>query len=285
MRTSSHPAPPPPPDGSPRALHSRRRQLVKWTALSGFAVLGMCAVSVPLTVAVVLSTTGASDLITLGSIDPRRHHTTPARAIADLRCVPTRGHYALTVDGGPMPATSARLVAALSASRGVATFFDVGQRAAAHQDLVELQRSVGVVANQAYSGRRMTEVSQDRRYQELQAAAKALDYPNAFFRPPHGATNPAVEADVRRSGLNPVYWTVDASQPALSKSEIVDLALRVQPGGIIRLADGSGQTVEAIPEIVARQRERGMCPGLISTTKHDVVGANGRIFNAVAVKP
>lgn len=285
MRTSSYTAPPRPPDDPPPARHSRRRQLVKWTALSGFAVLGMCTVSIPLTVAVVLSTTGASDLITLGSIGPRRHHTTPAKAIAELRCVATRGHYALTVDGGPVPATSAKLVAALTESRGVATFFDVGQRAAARPDLVERQRSVGHVANQAYSAAPMTDLSQARRYQELQAAAKALDYPNVFFRPPHGTTDAAVEADVRRSGLTPVYWTVDAAHPALSKSEIVDLALRVHPGGIIRLADGSRQTVEAIPEIVARQRDRGMCPGLISTTKQDVAGANGQVFNAVAVKP
>lgn len=285
MRTSRHATPPRLPDPSTQAPRSRRHQLVKWITLSGFAVLGMCTVSIPLTVAVVLSTTGASDLITLGSIDPKRHHITPAKAIAGMRCVPTRGHYALTVDAGPIPATSAKLVAALTESRGVATFFDIGQRAATHQDLVELQRSVGQVASQGFSAPRMTDVSQSRRYQELQAAAKALDYPNVFFRPPHGATNSAVEADVRRSGLTPVYWTVDASHPALSSSEIVDLALRVHPGGIIRLADGSRQTVEAIPEIVARQRERGMCPGLISTTKKDVVGANGRVFNAVAVKP
>ncbi|HJS97150.1 MAG TPA: polysaccharide deacetylase family protein [Solirubrobacteraceae bacterium] len=284
MRTASQATPSRPPDQSTQATRSRRHQLLKWAALSGFAVLGMCTVSIPLTVAVVLSTTGASDLITLGSIAPKRHHTTPAKAIADIRCVPTRGHYALTFDGGPMPATTPKLVAALIESRGVATFFDVGQRAAAHQDLVELQRSVGQVANHAFSAPRMTDVSQTRRYQELQAAAKALDYPNAFFRPPHGAINSAVEADVRRSGLTPVYWTVDASHPALSTSEIVDRALRVQPGGIVRLADGQ-QTVEAIPEIVARQRARGMCPGLISTTKQDVVGANGRVFNAVAVKP
>jgi len=242
-------------------------------------------VSIPLTVAIVLSTTGASDVLSVGGITPMHQHETPANAVSDIRCVAKRGYYALTVDGGPLPATTRQLVAALAKARAVATFFDPGDRAAARQDLAELQRSVGQVANQGYTIENMARESQARRYQELQAGAKVLDYPNAFFRPPLGDTSSAVEADTQRSGLTMVYWTVDVTGTSLSATAIAQLALKVSPGGIIRLQDGSAQTVAAIPTIVTELRQSGMCPGFISTTRRDIVGANGLVFHAVAVKP
>jgi peptidoglycan-N-acetylglucosamine deacetylase len=274
------PSGPSPPDHSPARHHAA----LKWLKLAGLSVLGICTVSVPLTVAIVFTTTGASDVLTLGDISPKHGHQTPAKAIAEIRCVPKRGYYALTFDNGPFASTTRDLVTAITKAHAVATFFDVGQRAAAHEDLVELQRSAGQVSNATYSAPDMTRVSQDRRYQELQAAAKVLDYPNVFFRPPLGATSASVEADVLHTGLTTVYWTVDASSPALSATAIVALAEQVRPGGIVRLADGRKATVEAVPAVVAGLRKLGMCPGLLSRTNRAVTGSNGSTFHAVAVK-
>lgn len=281
---ASHP--PADPRGRSAAPRGRRAAVGKWMNLLGLAVLGTCAVSIPLTVAIVLTTTGASDVLTLGALSPRHQHRTPARAIAGMRCVASRGYYALTVDGGPFPSTTPELVAALRNARAVATFFDVGARAAGGgQELVELQRTVGQVANETYSAPHMTRVSQARRYQELQMAAKVLDYPNAFFRPPFGDTSAAVDADVRRSGLVIVLWTVDASGPSLSAAALQARATQVMPGGIIRLSDGTAQTVTAVPHIVASLRRRGLCPGFLARTRRDVVAPNGLAFHVVAVKP
>jgi peptidoglycan/xylan/chitin deacetylase (PgdA/CDA1 family) len=257
----------------------------KWLKLAGLAGLGICTVSIPLTVAIVFTATGASDVLTLGAVSPKHRHATPAKAIADIRCSPKRGYYALTFDDGPFTSTTRDLVSALTRARAVATFFDIGQRAAAHENLVELQRTVGQVANESYSGQDLTAVSQARRYQELRAAATVLDYPDVFFRVPRGATNATVEADVRRTGLTSVYWTVDASDRDLTPAAILRLALQVRPGGIIRLADGRKQTYEAIPAVVAGLRKLGMCPGLLATTQQDLTRANGLAFHAVAVKP
>ena len=257
----------------------------KWLKLAGLAGLGICTVSIPLTVAIVFTATGASDVLTLGAVSPKHRHATPAKAIADIRCTATRGYYALTFDDGPFPSTTRDLVSSLTRARAVAMFFDIGQRAAARQDLVELQRTVGQVANESYSGQDLTAVSQARRYQELQAAATVLDYPDVFFRAPRGVSNAAVEADVHRTGLTSVYWTVDASDRNLTSAAIVQRALRVRPGGIIRLADGRKQTLQAIPAVVAGLRKVGMCPGLLASTQQVVAGANGLPFHAVAVKP
>ena len=142
--------------------------------------------SVPVTIAVALSATGASDVLTIAPIAHTKQHTTPAKAVAGLDCVATRGYYALTFDEGPSAGTTPRIVAALRRAKAVATFFDVGEDAVAHQDLVELQRSVGQVANHSYTHPHLSQVSDERRQQELTATARALDFPNVFFRPPYG---------------------------------------------------------------------------------------------------
>ena len=271
---------------SPRMTrHPGHRRLVKWLKLAGLAVVGVCTVSIPLTVAVVLSTTGASDVLSIGGISPRHHHDTPAKAVSDIRCSARRGYYALTFDGGPVSTTTRELVSTLVKARAVATFFDIGERAAARQDLVELQRTVGQVANGGYSTTGLGQASQSRVYQELQLTAKVLDYPDALFRPPLGETSRAIEVDARQSGLAVVYWTVDATGTSLPATTVTQLAMQVAPGGIIRLQDGSEQTLAAIPRIVTGLRRLGLCPGFISTTTRAIVGANGLVFHAVAVKP
>ena len=157
-----------------------RRRPAKWLKLAGLAVLGLSTVSIPVTIAIALSATGASDALTIAPIAQAKQHMTPAKAVAGLHCVATRGYYALTFDEGPSAGTTPRIVAALSRAKAVATFFDVGEDAVAHQDLVELQRSVGQVANHSYSHPHLSQVSDARREQELTATAKALDFPNVF---------------------------------------------------------------------------------------------------------
>jgi peptidoglycan/xylan/chitin deacetylase (PgdA/CDA1 family) len=252
--------------------------------LAALAVLGICAVSIPVTVALLLSTTGTSDVLTIGD-GPQREHATPATAVTRARCEPERGYYALTFEGGPDAATTRRLVVALERSRAVATFFDIGGPAARRVDLVDLQRSVGHVANTGYSGTPLTELPREQRIRELQATARVLDYPNVWFRPPRGLTSAELDQAVRRAGLTAVYWTVDAADEGLPAAEIVERALQVRPGGIIRLDEGSEATIDAVPEIVSVLRRRGLCPGLLGEAKATVKGANGIAFWVWAVKP
>lgn len=262
-----------------------RRRLAKWLKLGGLAGLGLSTVSIPVTIAIVLSATGASDALTIAPVAHTTQHRTPADAVAGLRCAAERGYYALTFTDGPSAGTTPRIVAALSRAKAVATFFDVGEDAVAHQDLVELQRSVGQVANHSYSHPHLSQVSDARRLQELTATARALDFPNVFFRPPYGQADPQTDAAVRRTGLTSVYWTVDTRDVNAPAEEIVKRALAVKPGGIILVHDGVEATVRAIPGIVEGLRKRGMCPGFLAKTQRSVRGANGVSFHVTAAKP
>ena len=271
--------------GSEKSVGGRRRRLGKWLKLTGLAVVGLCTVSIPVTVAFALSATGTSDLLTLGDIASKQNHVTPAKEVAGLRCVARRGYYALTFDDGPFADTTPRIVRALRNARAVATFFDTGADAAARQSLVELQRSVGQVANHGYSHSHLSQVSDARRLQELQAGAKVLDYPNVFVRAPFDEAGAEIDSAVRRTGLTPVYWTVDTHDADAPTRAIIERALAVEPGGIILLHDGVDNTVSAIGDIVEGLRKHGMCPGFLAKTERTIVGANGVSFHVRAVKP
>jgi peptidoglycan/xylan/chitin deacetylase (PgdA/CDA1 family) len=266
-------------------MSGRRTKAGVRLKLAGLALIGICSVSIPVTLAVVFSTTGASDILTIGTTAPRNRHATAAAQLARMRCTPTRGRYALTFDDGPDARTTARLVAAIRRTRAVATFFDVGRRAAALPGLVEEQRRVGQVANHGYTDTPLSGLSHERRLQELRVTARTLDYPNAFFRPPSGASSPEADADVRLSGLVPVYWTVDTGDLHASADQIVERALTVRPGGILLLHDGVEETIAALPRIVAGLSRHGLCPGLLARTAATVRAPGGISFHVEAVAP
>ena len=267
-----------------------RNRWKKWTQLAVLSVVGLSAVSIPVTIALVLSSTTSGSPLEIGT-KPERPRTVPknpAKAITQaLKCNATKGYYALTFDDGPYPETTDRLVGALSGAGAVATFFDVGQRADARPDLVQQQRTVGQVANHSYTHAHLPKIPQERRFQELTETAKALDHPNAFVRPPFGETSPEVDADMTKTGLVPVYWTTDTydwQKPAVDV--IVMRALAVKPEGIILLHDGRENTVLAVPRIVSELSERGLCPGFLAQTDKTVISAYERTpFHVVAVSP
>src|SRR3954469_21957772 len=105
------------------------KRWIKRAKLSLLSLVGISAVSIPVTVAIALSATGADGPLTLGPIgDVRPARENPAKAIArSLKCSPTNGYYALTFENGPYTETTERLVDAVKDAGAVATFFDVGE--------------------------------------------------------------------------------------------------------------------------------------------------------------
>jgi peptidoglycan/xylan/chitin deacetylase (PgdA/CDA1 family) len=257
---------------------------IKRLRLTALGMIGVSLVSIPVAVAVAFS----GDL-TVGAVGGQRtRHENAAAAIEKAaKCSPTQGYYALTFDDGPFPKTTGRLVGAIRQAGAVGTFFDVGERVVDHPELVNVQRTVGQVANHTFTHPHLPQLSQERRFQELTETARALDHPNPFVRPPYGETSPATDADMRKTGLVPVYWTTDTydwQQPPVDT--IVMRALAVRPEGIILLHDGLENTIAAVPRIVAELRGRGLCPGRLARTPRTIVSAYEQVpFNVVAVDP
>ncbi|MFY7066894.1 polysaccharide deacetylase family protein [Nocardiopsis changdeensis] len=84
-------------------------------------------------------------------------------------------------------------------------------------------------------------------------------YTVELFRPPFGATDDGVKAELARQELAEVMWTVDSEDWTGSDRDtvadrVVDL---VEPDGVVLLHDPQPTTVAALPEIIERLREKG----------------------------
>ncbi|RRR95827.1 polysaccharide deacetylase family protein [Glycomyces terrestris] len=187
------------------------------------------------------------------------------------------GYVGLTFDDGPNPGTTTSLLNALTANGLRATMFNTGQRAAANPSLVAAQVSAGMwVANHSYTHADMTRMSSSQMAQELSSTQQAIQRAGGgtpvLFRPPYGATNATLKSVAAQHGLTEVLWSVDSQDwNGASTAQIVAAANNLQNGSVILMHDAYQNTINAIPQIAANLRARGLCAGMISPTTGQAV--------------
>ncbi|NNJ09094.1 polysaccharide deacetylase family protein [Chloroflexales bacterium ZM16-3] len=148
---------------------------------------------------------------------------------------------ALTFDDGPHPTFTPRLLDLLGRYDARATFFMLGQSAAARPDLVRQVAEAGhTVANHTWSHARMPEVRGRQRRAEIRRCAQALKpYGVRLFRPPFGGQSLASRLDAFLLGHQVVTWSAHAEDWRVADPAVVaDRVERaLQPGAIILLHD------------------------------------------------
>lgn len=194
-------------------------------------------------------------------------HTAPPVADAAARTV------ALTFDDGPGPATPA--VLDILHRNGVpATFFVIGQRAAAEPDMVRRIAADGhALGNHSWSHpipsakagwKRSTLKREIDRTDQAISAATGLK--PCLFRPPGGIVKGARKV-TSAAGLEMILWSTDPRDWAASpsKKSVLSIRKRVAAGlneehPVILLHDGGGDrsaTVAALQGIIDDYRARG----------------------------
>ena len=181
---------------------------------------------------------------------------------------------ALTFDDGPDPRSTPKILEILEAEGLRAAFFVVGERVRAHPELVARLHEAGhLVCNHTDSHEMLFHF---RRWgparRELRACSDAIaevigERP-AFFRSPQGAKNPALGDVVRSEGLTAIGWQVRGLDAMGADAETISTRVTegTRPGGVIMLHDGGGfggkedrtPTVDALPRIISRLKERGL---------------------------
>ncbi len=241
---------------------------MKGLKLAGLAVLGMCTVSVPVTLAVVLSATGSSDVLVLGDIRPAQAaRDAGARRGGDA----LRGHAGLLrphVRGRSLPDARRRgSSTALRRANAVATFFDIGQRG---------RRPAGPrrAAARRRPGRQPQlhppAVAQGSRrrggYRSCRRRRRSSTTPTSSSARPMGRGRPRSRRTCRQTGLTSVYWTVapeDAAARCPWRSSSARCAC--SPAGSSGSTTGSSR--QSRPCRHRRWlRRRGMCPGFLAAT-------------------
>jgi peptidoglycan/xylan/chitin deacetylase (PgdA/CDA1 family) len=182
-----------------------------------------------------------------------------------------RGEVALTFDDGPDAEITPKVLDLLDLHGAKASFFCVGEKAAAHPDVVrDIVRRGHSVENHSmrHSGffgffgmnglRTEILAAQD-------AIAAAAGRPPRFFRSPMGIRNPFLDPVVTRLGLTYTTWTRRGFDTVARRPQAVlaRLLRGLAAGDILLLHDGRTATkpppvLEVLPELLERLSASGL---------------------------
>lgn len=185
------------------------------------------------------------------------------------------GYVALTFDDGPTALTP-ELLDVLDQHDVPAMFFTTGvqtRRFPEHvRDMVERGHQVG---HHTWDHPDLTTVPSAELVRQIEKASRlheTIAEPFEFFRPPFGATDPDVQAEVRRQGMVEVLWTADSKDyQATTPADVVERTAGMTDGGIALLHDGKPLTIEAIPAIIDHYHDRGLCFGAVVATTEPTI--------------
>ena len=174
---------------------------------------------------------------------------------------------ALTFDDGPHPKYTKEILEILEEYGVSATFFVVGENAAAYPDLVRAQVRAGhEIGNHTYSHKRPAKQTQEEILSDVGACSKVLKEithtPVRLFRPPEGVCNDGVKCACGEDGLSIVLWSIDTRDWAhTSPGEICqNVKENVRDGSIILMHDFIGKnspTPEALRQMIPMLLELG----------------------------
>jgi peptidoglycan-N-acetylglucosamine deacetylase len=205
--------------------------------------------------------------------DRRRTGRRQWRQAPGVETVPPSGGAVLSFDDGPDPVFTPILLDALEEAGAGATFFVVGERVAGNEELLrEIEARGHEIALHGMTHRRHDGLEEAEARAELSDGLAAIEAAAVarprWYRPPFGAASPVLSQLCGELGLGIAYWSGWGQDwdpiPAARIAALVDRDLG--PGAVILLHDSAlyaeredaRPTVEAIPLIAARARERSL---------------------------
>jgi len=165
---------------------------------------------------------------------------------------------ALTFDDGPGPYTRSTLKV-LREHHARATFFLVAKEVVGWPDLVDVPRKEavqGAVGDHTFDHTALPGITADDLDHQIGDALTVIEaaanHQVRLFRPPYGAHDAAVDAEVRSQGMLQVLWSVDTedSRGATADDIVATVTDEVRPGAIVLLHENRGTTRHALPRIL-----------------------------------
>ncbi|MGT2958034.1 deacetylase [Streptococcus bovimastitidis] len=168
---------------------------------------------------------------------------------------------ALTFDDGPNPETTPRVLELLAKYGAKATFFMLGSKVVANQELVKKVHDNGnEIGNHSWDHPNLTKLAPEQIQNQVQstndAIAKACGQKPLYLRPPYGATNEVVK---KAAAMNQMLWTVDTRDwdNHNTQAMMANIKNQLQPGGVILMHDIHKTTVDALPTILEYLKKEG----------------------------
>ncbi|MGH8216962.1 MAG: polysaccharide deacetylase family protein [Steroidobacteraceae bacterium] len=187
-----------------------------------------------------------------------------------------RGSIAVTIDDGPDPQVTPRVLERLAEHGARATFFCIGERVERFPELAhEIARRGHAVENHSQRHLRGFPLLPSRsivaEIAEAQATiARVCGSPPGFFRAPAGLRSPLLEPQLVRLGLKLASWTRRGFDSVSRSPEAVlaRLTRGLSAGDILLLHDGGGARtafgqpviLEVLPRLLDAAAEAGLTP-------------------------
>ncbi|MEO6822837.1 MAG: polysaccharide deacetylase family protein [Candidatus Nanopelagicales bacterium] len=194
--------------------------------------------------------------------------TKPVFKVHDILPNAPRNTVALTIDDGPSPLWTPRVLKVLERFDVKATFCMIGAQAHGRPWLARAISGEGhALANHSYRHPLDLDVLPPATIEhEVARASEAIHDATGvapkLFRSPGGNWTPQVLTTAARNGLIPIDWDVDPmdwSRPGVP--HITQALLKAQPGDILLCHDGGGdrsQTVAALEVVLPALKARGL---------------------------
>lgn len=197
-------------------------------------------------------------VITVAGLWPRSHWLGPNWTRLPAAAA-RRNEIALTIDDGPDPIVTPQVLDILDRYAARATFFCVGNRAAAYPDLCRdiVRRGHAVENHSQHHCHHFSLMGPRAIARELQAAQDTLSTLSGqrplFFRAPAGLRNPFLDPILSRLGLRLASWSVRGFDTRVGDANRVSQSLLrgLRAGAILLLHDGNAaRTAGGVPVIL-----------------------------------
>ncbi|MDX6280218.1 MAG: peptidoglycan-N-acetylglucosamine deacetylase [Kribbellaceae bacterium] len=171
----------------------------------------------------------------------------PRKPAADPTLAASAGNKKVlffSFDDGPDPYWTPKILQVLKKYGAHATFFELGTMQAAHPGLREQVLAAGnTIGSHSISHPQLTAIPAAKRHHEI------FDGPQSeCFRPPFGASNPKVRADIKAAGMVQVLWDVDPRDWARPGVQAIvnNIMTHAHKRNIILMHDGGGDRSETV---------------------------------------
>lgn len=177
-----------------------------------------------------------------------------------------RREISLTFDDGPDPEVTPRVLELLDRYQAKASFFCIGEKAAAHPELVkEIVRRGHSVENHSYhhyNAFAFFSISKLRR--EVDAAQETVaaitGRSPAFFRAPAGFRSPLLDPVLASRGLRYVSWTRRGFDAVSGNSTRIlrELTRGLAPGDVLLMHDSVPVVLSVLPALLEQVAAQGL---------------------------
>ncbi len=192
----------------------------------------------------------------------------PIHQIKEINPAAPPNSIALTIDDGPDPEWTPKVLDLLARHHVVATFCLVGDAIREHPELAKRIAAAGhAICNHTMSHPQpFAGLSSERMIAEVTGAHreiwKTTGVTSRLFRSPGGDWSPAVLATVAENGMQPLDWDIDPRDWARPGTGAIEAELlHAKPGSILLSHDGGGdrsQTLSALTTVIPVLQSRGL---------------------------